>query len=48
MRVRYRLWGVVATAFCFGVFAGMVLPPIWLVIVEGAMIVFITFCWMCS
>ncbi len=48
MRFKYRLWGAVAAAFCIGVFAGMVLPPVCLVIVEGVMIVFITFCWMCS
>jgi len=48
MRLKYRLWGAIATAFCIGVFAGMVLPPVWLVVTEGLLIIFITFCWMCS
>lgn len=48
MRFKYRLWGAVATAFCIGVFAGMILPPIWLVVAEGLLIIFITFCWLCS
>ncbi len=48
MRLKYRLWGAVAAAFCIGVLAGMILPPVCLVVIEGSLLVFIAFCWMCS
>ena len=48
LRCKYRLWSMIATAFCVGVFAGMLLPPVCLVVTEGLLIVFITFCWLCS
>ncbi len=48
MRFKYKLWALVAGAFCLGVFAGLILPPIWIVIIEGLLILFIAFCWLCS
>lgn len=46
--LKFKLWGAVAAAFCIGVFAGLILPPFFLVIAEGILILFITFCWLCS
>lgn len=46
--LRYKLWGAVAAAFSIGVFAGLILPTLILVILEGLLILFITFCWLCS
>ena len=46
--LKFKLWGAVAASFCVGVFAGLVFPPLILVVVEGALILFITFCWLCS
>ncbi|MBQ4516360.1 MAG: hypothetical protein II978_06190 [Clostridia bacterium] len=42
--IRYRLWGLVAGAFAIGLFAGLLLPPIWLVFLEGILIIFVAFC----
>lgn len=46
--LKYKLWGAVATSFCVGVFAGLILPPLCLVIAEGVLIIFITCCWLCG
>lgn len=46
--LKFRLWALVAASFCLGMFAGLLLPPIWLVIFEGLLILFIAFCWLCS
>ena len=48
MRFKYKLWALVAGASLLGVFAGLILPPIWIVIIEGLLILFIAFCWLCS
>ena len=45
---KYKLWGAVAASFCIGVFAGLILPTLFLVVLEGLLILFITFCWLCS
>lgn len=42
--LKYRLWGLVAVSFALGLFAGLLLPPIWLVVIEGILILFIAFC----
>lgn len=47
MRFKYRLWALVAAAFSIGLFVGLLLPPFWMVIIEGLLILFIAFCWLC-
>lgn len=41
---RFRLWALVAASFCLGMFAGLLLPPLWLVVLEGALLLFVAFC----
>lgn len=48
MRCKYKLWGMVAAAFSAGILLGIILPPGFIIVLECILILFITFCWMCS
>ncbi|MBR4874480.1 MAG: hypothetical protein IKU87_01480 [Clostridia bacterium] len=48
MRLRYRLWALICAAFCLGIFAGLLLPPMFLAVIEGILLVFIAICKICS
>ena len=48
MRLKYKIWALVCGAFCLGIFAGLLLPPFWLVGIEGIMLIFIAFCKICG
>ncbi len=48
MRLKYRIWALVSSAFSLGIFAGLLLPPICLVVVEGVLLLFIAICKLCG
>lgn len=48
MRCRYKLWGMLAAAFSIGILLGRILPPGFIIVLEGLLILFLTFCWLCS
>ncbi len=48
MRLKYRIWALICSAFCLGIFAGILLPPICLVVVEGVLLLFIAICKLCG
>lgn len=48
MRLKYKLWAFICGAFCLGIFAGLILPPIFLVVVEGILLIFIAFLKICG
>lgn len=39
-----RFLAVIAGAFSIGLFAGLILPPVWLVIAEGILLALVAFC----
>ena len=43
-----RLLAALAGAFAIGLFTGLLLPPIWIVVMQGALLVFIAFCILCG
>lgn len=48
MRLQYRLWALLSGAFCLGIFAGMLLPPVLLIVIEGVLLLFIVLCKICG
>jgi len=48
MHLTCRLMAIIAGVFSLGLFAGLLLPPIWLVVMQGALLIFIAFCILCS
>ena len=48
MHLTCRLMALIAGVFSVGLFAGLLLPPIWLVVAEGILLIFIAFCILCG
>ncbi|MBQ3181329.1 MAG: hypothetical protein IJB50_01010 [Clostridia bacterium] len=48
MHLSFRLMGLLAGVFAAGLFAGLLLPPVWLVIMQGLLLIFIALCILCG
>ncbi len=48
MHITCRLMAIIAGVFAAGLFAGLLLPPIWLVVMQGALLIFIALCILCG
>lgn len=48
MRFKYKIWALISGAFCLGIFAGLILPTICLVVIEGILLIFIALCKICG
>ncbi len=48
MWLKYRIWSIVCGAFCLGIFAGLLLPPMFLVVIEGVLLLFVAICKLCG
>ncbi len=48
MHITNSLVAIIAGAFAAGLFAGLLLPPIWLVVMQGALLIFIALCILCG
>lgn len=44
MHFTYRLLAAFAGVFAIGLFTGLLLPPIWIVVMQGMILIFIAFC----
>ena len=48
MHLSCRFMALLAGVFAAGLFAGLLLPPIWLVVMQGALLIFIALCIFCA
>lgn len=44
MHLSCRLLAIIAGTFSVGLFAGLLLPPVWLVVAEGMLLALVAFC----
>jgi len=48
MHLSCRIMALLAGVFAAGLFAGLLLPPVWLVVMQGLLLIFIAFCILCG
>lgn len=48
MHLSFRFMAILSGVFAAGLFAGLLLPPVWLVIMQGVLLIFIAFCILCG
>lgn len=48
MHLNSRFLALIAGVFAAGLFAGLLLPPVWLVMMQGLLLIFVALCIFCS
>ena len=48
MHLHPRFLALIAGVFAAGLFAGLLLPPVWLVVMQGLLLIFVALCIFCS
>ncbi len=48
VRITYRLLALFAGVFSIGLFAGLLLPAMWLVVMQCFLLILIAFCILCG